>query len=127
MTRFFYPQLQQIYEEQKDNGLEIIAFPCNQFRNQEPGTDAEIKEKVLTKWGPTFPLMSKIEVNGENAHPIYKWMKNTEAGKGEEISWNFASFIIDRCGNVRVKHLPDEHPDSWKDELIAIIQEDITC
>jgi len=127
LAKYFYPQLQTIYEEQKINGLEILAFSCNQFFSQEPGTNAEIKEKILNTWGPTFQLMSKIEVNGADAHPIYKWMKSTEVGKGKEISWNFSTFIIDRCGHVRVRNEPYSRPNGWKAKLEEIIQEEITC
>jgi len=71
--------------------------------------------------------MSKINVNGKAAHPLYKWMKSTDVGKGNEISWNFSTFIIDRCGNVKVRHEPYAWPNTWKSELVDIINQDITC
>jgi len=93
-----YKGLQSLYEKYKDQGLVILAFPCNQFRNQEPGTNAEIAEFCSKNYGVTFPLMDKIEVNGENAHPIYKYLKDLTGG--EDIKWNFEKFLISRDGSV---------------------------
>ena len=83
-----------------------MAFPCNQFMNQEPGTNAEIKKKVHEKYGITFDMMSKIEVNGDDAHPLYKWMKSTRVGRNKSIRWNFTNFVSKFCKwRVNTKHL----------------------
>ena len=82
-----------------------MAFPCNQFMNQEPGTNAEIKKKVQEKYGITFDMMSKIEVNGDDAHPLYKWMKSTRVGRNKSIRWNFTNFVSKFCtrkGNTKL-------------------------
>ena len=73
-----------------------MAFPCNQFGGQEPGTDEEIKQHVQEKYGVTFDMMSKINVNGPSQIPLYEWMKSTEPGKNQAIKWNFTNFVIDR-------------------------------
>merc|ERR1719223_2159844 len=79
-----------------DNGLSVMAFPCNQFGGQEPGTDEEIKQHVQEKYGITFDMMSKIPaVNGPNQIPVYEWMKSTEPGKNQAIKWNFTNFVTD--------------------------------
>ena len=86
--------------------LKVLAFPCNQFGKQEPGTNAEIKEHVEDKYGITFDMMSKIEVNGPGRHELYDWMINSEAGGGRDIDWNFTNFVINRCGQVVKRHEP---------------------
>ena len=94
-----YEGLENLYEKYKDQGLVILGFPCNQFGNQEPGTEKEISEGCLINYGVSFHMFSKIEVNGENAHPIYKYLKNRLPGIfGKNIKWNFAKFLIDRNG-----------------------------
>jgi len=94
-----YEGLENLYEKYKDQGLVILGFPCNQFGNQEPGTEKEISEGCLINYGVSFPMFSKTEVNGENAHPIYKYLKNRLPGIfGKNIKWNFAKFLIDRNG-----------------------------
>jgi glutathione peroxidase len=94
-----YEGLETLYKKYKDQGLVILGFPCNQFGNQEPGTEKEISEGCLINYGVSFPMFSKIEVNGINAHPIYKFLKDKLPGfLGKRIKWNFAKFLIDRNG-----------------------------
>jgi glutathione peroxidase len=94
-----YEGLENLYKKYKDQGLVILGFPCNQFGNQEPGTDKEIAEGCLIKYGVSFPIFSKMEVNGANAHPIYKYLKDKLPGfLGKRIKWNFTKFLIDRYG-----------------------------
>ena len=97
-----YKALESTYEKYKDKGLVVIGFPANNFRGQEPGTDAEIKEFCTTKYDVSFPMMSKISVAGDDKHPLYKYL--TEGGAGEDVAgdveWNFAKFLVDRNGNV---------------------------
>ena len=100
----FTPQfedLQALYEEYKDQGFVILGFPCNQFGGQEPGTGEEATQNCKINYGVTFPIHEKIDVKGENQHPLYKFL--TEAQNGffnEKIKWNFTKFLVDREGNV---------------------------
>jgi glutathione peroxidase len=108
-----YEGLQNLYDKYKDKGLVILGFPCNQFGNQEPGSEKEISEGCLINYGVSFPMFSKVEVNGENTHPIYKYLKDKLKGSfGKRIKWNFAKFLIDTNG-VPVKRFssttPPEH------------------
>lgn len=88
----------------------MLAFPCNQFGAQEPGTDAEILEFATTKYDATFPMFSKIEVNGGGACELYTWLKS-QAGDGADISWNFEKFLLDREGNVVERYSPMTTPE----------------
>ena len=95
-----YEGLENLYREFKDKGLVILGFPCNQFGNQEPGSEKDISEGCLINYGVSFPMFSKINVNGENAHPIYKYLKEELPGfPGSNIKWNFTKFIVDKNGN----------------------------
>lgn len=107
-----YEGLENLYEKYKDKGLVILGFPCNQFGNQEPGTEKEISEGCLINYGVTFPMFSKIDVNGDNAHPIYKYLKNKLPGiLGKRIKWNFAKFLIDGTGIPVKRFLPTTVPE----------------
>ena len=96
VTARTYTQLQQLYQRYREKGLEILAFPCNQFGKQEPGTNAQIKQAATSKYGVTFHLFSKIEVNGPNALPVFTWLK--EKLGGGDIKWNFEKFLVDHTG-----------------------------
>jgi len=97
-----YEGLQTLYKKYKEQGLEILAFPCNQFKQQEKGSDSEIKSFCDLNFKIDFDLFSKIEVNGENAHPAYKFLKTQAPGilGSESIKWNFTKFLINRNGDV---------------------------
>ena len=96
---YHYKGLEGLYQEYKDAGLEIIGFPCNQFGKQEPGTADEIKSFCELNYGVSFQLSEKIEVNGSNAHPPFKYLKSELKGKlNDSIKWNFTKFLIDRNG-----------------------------
>jgi len=91
--------------------LEILAFPCNQFGKQEPKPEAEIKAEVSAKWNVTFQLFSKIDVNGKNTHPLYRYLKKNLSGPlGSTIRWNFAKFLIDRSGKPVKRYSPPMKP-----------------
>lgn len=96
-----YAGLQKLYDAYHAQGLEILAFPCDQFGHQEPGTDDDIQQFCQINYGVTFPVFSKIEVNGAGAHPLYQYLVAQKPGaNGPDIAWNFAKFLIDREGNV---------------------------
>jgi glutathione peroxidase len=105
--------LQALYEQYHPRGFEILAFPCDQFGHQEPGSDAEIANFCDEAYGVTFPLFAKIEVNGKNAHPLYVWLKQQKGGLlGQRIKWNFTKFLVDRAGIVRARFAPTTKPES---------------
>jgi glutathione peroxidase len=107
-----YEGLEKLYEKYKDRGFVILGFPCNQFGNQEPGTEKEISEGCLVNYGVSFPMFSKIEVNGDNAHPIYKYLRNRLPGLfGTKIRWNFAKFLIDSNGKPVKRFSPATKPE----------------
>lgn len=120
-----YAGLQSMYEKYKEKGFVILGFPCNQFGSQEPGTNSEIKSFCSTKYNVSFPMFSKIDVNGEEAAPIYKYLTSKDvkpAGKGR-ISWNFEKFLIDRDGNLIGRYSPRTRPDDA--ELVKAIESEL--
>jgi glutathione peroxidase len=120
-----YEELQALHEQYADKGLVVLGFPCNQFGKQEPGSDAEIAEFCKANYSVEFPMFSKIEVNGENAHPLYKHLTSVDAkpvGTGK-ISWNFEKFILDRHGNVVARFAPRTKPDDA--EVLKTIESEL--
>jgi glutathione peroxidase len=108
-----YKGLQALYDQFRERGFEILAFPCDQFGHQEPGSDAEIASFCSDTYGVTFPLFAKIEVNGDNAHPLYVWLKGQKGGLlGDRIKWNFTKFLVDKAGAVRARFAPTTKPES---------------
>jgi glutathione peroxidase len=108
-----YKGLQELYATYKDRGFAVLAFPCDQFGHQEPGSDEEIASFCETNYGVDFPLFSKVEVNGDNAHPLYKFLKSEKGGLlGDAIKWNFTKFLIDKQGNVIERYAPLTPPDN---------------
>ena len=108
-----YAGLEALYENLHGEGLTILGFPCNQFGAQEPGSEAEIGAFCQKNYGVTFPMFSKIEVNGANAHPLYKYLKDAKPGLlgTEAIKWNFTKFLIDRNGEPVARYAPQVKPD----------------
>jgi glutathione peroxidase len=118
-----YEGLELLYEKYKDQGFVILGFPCNQFGNQEPGTEKEISEGCLINYGVTFPMFSKIEVNGKNAHPIFKYLKSKLPGLiGEDIKWNFAKFIIDGNGLPVKRFSPTTIPEKLVKDIEKLLK-----
>lgn len=107
-----YEGLEALYKQFKDRGLVILGFPCNQFAGQEPGTSAEIAEFCSLNYGVSFPLFERIDVNGDDTHPLYDWMKESEPGilGIEAIKWNFTKFLIGRDGRVLHRYAPTTEP-----------------
>lgn len=117
-----FTELEEIYKEYKDRGLEILGFPCNQFANQELGSNKEISEFCLINYGVTFTMFEKIDVNGENAHPLYKYLKKEAKGIiTNEIKWNFAKFLIDSEGNIVKRYAPTTKPSKLKDDIEKLL------
>ncbi|MBG0808706.1 glutathione peroxidase [Methylosinus sp. H3A] len=116
-----YNGLEAIWNENRDKGFVILGFPCNQFSNQEPGTDEEIKTFCSTRFIVTFPLFSKIEVNGENQHPLYKLLKEKDPGPAEDVKWNFTKFLIDRKGNVVKRFQATNTPRQMEPDIHALL------
>lgn len=114
-----YEGLENLYKKYKDKGLVILGFPCNQFGKQEPGTEEEIVQFCQMNFGVTFPMFAKIDVNGENAHPLYNFLKAKAPGvmSTQDIKWNFTKFLVDREGNVVTRYAPATTPDAIEKEI----------
>lgn len=113
-----YEGLEKLYEKYKDKGLEILGFPCNQFGSQEPGTEKDIAEGCMVNYGVTFQMFSKIDVNGKDAHPLYKYLKSNLKGMlGKDIKWNFTKFLIDRNGKPVKRFAPVTKPESLEEDV----------
>jgi glutathione peroxidase len=120
-----YDGLQRLYDEYRSQGVEILGFPCNQFMQQEPGSESEIKQFCSIQYGVTFPLFSKIEVNGEGRDPLYAWLTASEVGPDEagDVKWNFGKFLIGRDGQIRARFAPQVEPcsEEVKQALVAAL------
>jgi glutathione peroxidase len=112
-----YEGLQRLYEKKQDEGLVILGFPSNDFGEQEPGTNAEIKEYCSSKYGVTFPMFSKISVIGEKQHPLYKKLSSQPAPVGGDPNWNFTKFIVDRSGKVVARFNSRAVPDDTSEKV----------
>ena len=123
----FTPQfqgLQELYDTYKDQGLEILGFPCNQFGKQDPGTDGSIESFCQQNYGVTFQMFRKVDVKGEHAHPLFTYL--TEEAKGiltKQIKWNFTKFLIDKNGNVTERFAPQTKPADIKDNIVLKLHE----
>ena len=118
-----YEGLESLYKEYKDQGLEILGFPCNQFAQQEKGSDSEIAGFCLKNYGVSFPMFSKIEVNGEGTHPLYKFLKKEAKGilGTQKIKWNFTKFLVDQNGNVVKRFAPTVKPKDIQADIKALL------
>lgn len=118
-----YEGLEKLYEKYKQKGFVVLGFPCNQFMNQEPETDNEIKEFCTLTYGVTFPMFSKIDVNGDNAHPLYKFLKQKATGflGIDSIKWNFTKFLINKKGEVVDRFSPSTTPDELEKDIQKLL------
>jgi glutathione peroxidase len=111
----FTPQfegLQGLYEKYGADGLTVLGFPCDQFAHQDPGTDEEIGAFCQQNYGVSFPMFSKVEVNGDGAHPLYRWLRNQKGGLlGNRIKWNFTKFLVGKDGQVIDRYAPSTKPE----------------
>jgi glutathione peroxidase len=108
-----YRQLEELHENYADRGFSVVGFPCNQFGGQEPGTAEEIRAFCSTTYGVTFPMMAKVDVNGEDRHPLYAELAATADGDGNagDVQWNFEKFLVDADGSVVARFRPTTTPD----------------
>ena len=117
-----YEGLQKLYDKYKDKGLEILDFPCNQFGHQAPGTEEEIQEFCTLKYKTTFPLFAKVEVNGKNEEPLFRYLKSQEGGfLGDDIKWNFTKFLVSRDGVVVERYAPVSKPESIEGDILRLL------
>ncbi|MBI1401822.1 MAG: redoxin domain-containing protein [Porphyrobacter sp.] len=118
-----YDGLEKLYQQFKDKDFEVLGFPCNQFGAQEPGSADEIAEFCKVNFGVTFPLMAKIDVNGDNASPLFDWMKKEAKGLmgTTAIKWNFTKFLIDREGNVVKRYAPTDKPEGIAKDIEKLL------
>jgi glutathione peroxidase len=106
-----YAGLEQLFEDHRAEGFAVLGFPCDQFGNQEPGSEDEIAQFCETSYGVTFPMFSKVEVNGDGAHPLFAWLRSEKEGpRGADIDWNFTKFLIGRDGRVLARFGPKREP-----------------
>lgn len=121
----FTPQfagLEALNQKYKDKGLVVIGFPCNQFASQDPGSDSEIEGFCQLNYGVTFQIMKKIDVNGENAHPIFKYLKSQTKGLlGSAIKWNFTKFLISKDGQAIERYAPTTKPEKMEKDIEAML------
>jgi glutathione peroxidase len=118
-----YAELQKIYDQYKENGFTVLGFPCNQFGSQEPGSEEKISEFCSINYGVGFPMFAKVEVNGENAHPLFQYLKEEAPGDQElsDIAWNFAKFLVDRNGQVVSRYAPTVSPTDISDDIEKLL------
>ena len=119
-----YKGLQGLYDKYREQGLEIVGFPCNQFGSQEPGTSDDINQFCEVNYGVTFPLSEKVDVNGSNAHPVYKFL--TKEAKGvlgtEAIKWNFTKFLVGKDGKVFKRYAPTTSPADIAEDIEGLLK-----
>lgn len=122
----FTPQfegLENLHKELSDQGLIVLGFPCNQFGKQDPGSDGQIEEFCQLNYGVSFPMFSKIEVNGSNTHPLYEYLKQNAKGLmgSKTIKWNFTKFLVNREGEVVKRYAPNDKPENIQADIQALL------
>ncbi|KAI4303513.1 hypothetical protein MLD38_039129 [Melastoma candidum] len=122
LTNSNYTEMAQLYEKYKNQGLEILAFPCNQFGAQEPGSNEEIQQFACTRFKAEYPVFSKVDVNGDTADPLYKFLKSSKGGLfGDNIKWNFSKFLVDKEGKVVDRYAPTTSPLSIEKDVKKLL------
>lgn len=118
-----YEGLEKLYKTYKNKGLVVLGFPCNQFSEQEPGNEEEIKSFCSLTYDVTFPMFSKIDVNGQNAHPLYVYLKQQQSGflGSESIKWNFTKFLVNKEGKVIDRFAPATNPESLEETIKGLL------
>lgn len=119
-----YEDLQNLYKEYHDQGFEILGFPCNQFGKQEPGSEQDIESFCQKNYGVTFPMFAKVDVKGDNAHPLFKYLIQEASGMlSDQIKWNFTKFLVDREGQVIDRFAPQTKPGKMKSDIEKALNE----
>jgi len=114
--------LEELHQKYKDKGLVVLGFPCDQFKNQEPETNETMKEVCKINHGVNFQLTEKVDVNGNNEHPIFTWLKNKKSGFfGKKIRWNFTKFLIDKTGKTVKRYGPTVEPTKMEKDIMKLI------
>lgn len=118
-----YAGLETLWQEYRDRGLVVMGFPCDQFGHQEPGDEAEISAFCSLTYDVDFPMFAKVEVNGDGAHPLWKWLKDEKGGLlgMDAIKWNFTKFLVGRDGRVIKRYPPTAAPDSLRTDIEAAL------
>ena len=118
-----YKGLEALYRKYHDQGLEVLGFPCNQFGAQEPGSESEIEQFCEVNYGVTFPMFAKVDVNGDDASPLFKHLKSAKKGilGSEAIKWNFTKFLVDRDGNVVERYAPKTEPKELENDVRTLL------
>jgi glutathione peroxidase len=117
-----YEGLEKLHEELHPKGLTVLGFPCNQFGKQEPGNEDEIGQFCQVNYGVSFPMFAKIDVNGPDAHPLYRYLKHEKPGVlGGRIKWNFTKFLVDRAGKVVARYAPTTKPESLAQPIARLL------
>ncbi|MGD8191652.1 glutathione peroxidase [Brevibacillus ginsengisoli] len=117
-----YKGLQSLYETYQMDGLVVLGFPCNQFMSQEPGTEEEIQQFCEVNYHVTFPMFAKIDVNGADAHPLYRYLVKEAPGMlTDSIKWNFTKFLVDRKGNVVKRYAPTTKPEDLEEDIKRLL------
>lgn len=117
-----YKGLEELYKTYVDRGMVVLGFPCDQFGHQEPGNDEEIAQFCEKNYGVTFPLFSKIDVNGDDAHPLFTWLRSEQTGVlGDKIKWNFTKFLIGTDGKVVKRYGSATKPESIKSDIEKLL------
>ncbi|MBK1812374.1 glutathione peroxidase [Clostridium sp. YIM B02505] len=119
-----FKELEDLYNKLKDKNFEILGFPCNQFASQDPGNSEDIKSFCLLNYGVTFKMFEKIDVNGENAHPIYKYLTSQKGGLlNKAVKWNFTKFLVDANGNVVDRFAPTTVPSKIEEDINKLLKD----
>ena len=117
-----YKGLEALHERLAPRGFSVLGFPCNQFGGQEPGDAKQIEQFCTSNYAVTFPMFAKVDVNGNNTHPLYQYLKNAKSGLlGSSIKWNFTKFLVDRTGQVVARHAPTARPEGLAKEIEALL------
>jgi glutathione peroxidase len=118
-----YEGLEAIYKKYKDQGFVVLGFPCNQFGSQEPGSESDIAEFCQLNFGVSFPMFAKIDVNGNDADPLFKYLKKSQKGilGSEKIKWNFTKFLVNRDGEVVARYAPTVKPKDLTKDIEALL------
>jgi len=120
-----YRALDALHRTYRDRGFAVLGFPCNQFGSQEPGDEAEILHFCRNTYGVDFPLFAKVSINGPHAHPLYRWLKQTQPGilGSQAVKWNFTKFLVGRDGCVRRRYAPTKKPESLAADIETALAE----